>query len=75
MKIEALADLVDGSQMPYEGEWLLRYQTLMATGLEGWKLIDALIGDDLRPPPVSLQILRDGKEIARIPYDKPKRRR
>jgi hypothetical protein len=75
MKIEAFADLVDGSQMPYEGEWLLRYKTLMAAGLKGWRLIDALLGDDLRPPPVSVQILRDGKEIARIPYDRPKRGR
>jgi hypothetical protein len=33
------------------------------------------IGDDWGAPPVTVQILVDGKEVARIPYDKPKRRR
>jgi hypothetical protein len=79
-KVEVFADFKDDGQRPYNGEdaaeLLLKYERLVAAGgLEGWALIHALLGDDWAAPPVRVRILVNGREVARIPYDRPKRRR
>lgn len=72
--------LINGDMWPHEGEFaaqlLRKYRGLVARGgLQGWEIIHELLGDDWGAPPVTVQILVDGKEVARIPYDRPKRRR
>lgn len=79
-KVEVFVHLINGDFSPYEGEFaaelLLKYQRLIAHGgLEGWEIIHGMLGDDWGAPPKYVQILVDGEEIARIPYDKPKRSR
>jgi hypothetical protein len=79
-KVEVFVNLIDGALWPHEGEFaaqlLVRYRAIVARGgLEGWEIIHELLGDDWGAPPATVQILVDGKEVARIPYDKPKRRR
>lgn len=79
-KIEIFVYLVDGALSHHKGEFaaelLKKYQDLAARGeLPGWMIIEEMLGDDWGAPPQYVQILVDGKEFARIPYDKPKRSR
>jgi hypothetical protein len=79
-KVEVHVYFKDDSFRAYDGEdaaeLLARYQALVvAGGLDGWQIIEGMLGDDWGAPPRSVQILVNGKELARIPYDKPKRRR
>lgn len=77
--VEIVISLVDGGERRIDGKFaadkLAEYRSLLAQEHEGWKLIHALLGDDWGPPPRYVQILMNGKEVARIPYDKPKRLR
>jgi hypothetical protein len=78
-QVEIFAELVDGGLMPWDGQFavdtLAKYESLVAAGFEGWELIHELFGDDWAAPPVVVRILVNGNEVARIPYDRPKRRR
>jgi hypothetical protein len=78
--VEVFVNLVNGDQMPYEGEFaaelLPKYRALVARGgLEGWQIIHELLGDDWGAPPQTMQIFVDGKMVAAVPYDRPKKRR
>jgi hypothetical protein len=77
--IEIVISLVDGGERRIDGQAaadiLAEYHKLVAHGLEGWRLIHALLGDDWWPPPTYVQILVKGVVLASIPYDKPKRLR
>jgi hypothetical protein len=79
-QVEIFAELVDGDLMPWDGQFavdtLAKYESLMAAGnLKGWEIIHELFGDDWAAPPVMVRILVNGIEVARIPYDRPKRGR
>ena len=79
-RVEVFVNLIGGGMWPHEGEFaaqlLLKYQSLVARGgLQGWEIIHEMLGDDWGAPPVTVQILVNGNEVARIPYDKPKSRR
>jgi hypothetical protein len=72
--------LINGDLWPHEGEFaaqlLLKYQGLVARGgLQGWEIIHALLGDDWGAPPTYVQFRVNGKVVATVPYDRPKRSR
>lgn len=74
------ADFSDGDLGAWDGQFaadtLATYESLVAAGdLKGWEIIHKLLGDDGGAPPVVVRIWVSGKEVARIPYDKSKRRR
>jgi hypothetical protein len=70
---------VNGDGREWDAEFaskkLLEYEKLVKAGMEGWRLIEALFGDDWGPPPRGVQFLVNGKAVATIPYGKPKRSR
>jgi hypothetical protein len=67
---------VNGDGREWDGafasEKLQEYEKLVKAGMEGWRLIEALFGDDWGPPPRGVQFLVNGKAVASIYYDKPK---
>ena len=70
---------VNGDGREWDGEFaakkLLEYEKLVKAGMEGWRLIEALFGDDWGPPPRHAQFLVNDALVASIYYDKPKRSR
>lgn len=78
--VEMVASLVSGDEMRRDGEFavskLAEYRALIAEGgLDGWRIIDTLLGDDLGAPLRFVQFFVDGKVLVSIPYNKPKRSR
>lgn len=77
--VEIVISLVDGGERRIDGQAaadiLAEYHKLVTQGLEGWKLIHALLGDDWGPPPIYVRFLVSGETVAKIPYHKPKRSR
>jgi hypothetical protein len=68
-EVNVLVRLVNGDLMEHTGEhWLSEYRTLAARGFEGKALIHELITDDLGAPPLFVQILENGVEVAKILY-------
>jgi hypothetical protein len=77
-RVEIIAPLVDGGEMRWDGEFaagkLAEYEALAAAGgLAGWHIIHELLSDDWGPPPRAVQFFEEGKMVASIPYDRPKR--
>jgi hypothetical protein len=77
--VEIVISLVDGGEKRIDGhaaaDILAEYRKLVAQGLEGWRLIHELLGDDWGPPPIYVRILVNGEMVATIPYDRPRRSR
>ncbi len=78
-RVEIIANFVNGDQQTWDGEIaaakLVEYHALVAQGLEGWRLIEALLGDDWGPPPRGVKFFVNGEVVASLPYDRPKRPR
>lgn len=78
-RVKIFMSFVNGDGREWDGEFasekLLEYEKLVRAGMEGWRLIEALFGDDWGPPPRGVQFFVNDKVVASIYYDKPKRRR
>jgi hypothetical protein len=78
-RVEINMSFVNGNGQTWDGAFashkLLQCEELVKAGIEGWRLIEALFGDDWGPPPQGVQFLVRGKVVASINYDRPKRSR
>ena len=76
-RVKIFMSFVNGDGREWAGAFaskkLLEYEKQAKLGMEGWRLIEALFGDDWGAPPRGVQFLVNGKVVASINYDKPKR--
>ena len=57
----------------FASKTLMKYEKLVKVGMENWRLIEALFGDDWGAPPRGMRIAVNGKIVASVPYDRPNR--